>query len=390
MAEQRQNSDPRKSRGRPRKDSPQNTGDSTQNIRVEISRYKTLLDALSDPKKVARVIFTVFSLGVLLFFGITLVVVTVKRFYPYSDITTNALGTTTIKNENKEVSYWLLNTAELWADSGITVKKGQTVTVRASGKKHTAVHHLYKDAEENSPKLREPWVGTKGFNSLEDKRDERDMSRARYKLYPGANQDALIMQIVYGDGPDNRPDDIVVTDKAGKNITGLRKTDNRFILIGDRQENIYIEKDGRLYFTINDIPLDDATILKMMCEICDKPVTDDKPAPKDKSAPKDTSESLLSLLQKADSIRREYDKAKAEGKDIKSALDSLYNSFKGLFGYRDKELPKIDSSKYGAFEFGDNPYKQIELYGYYMERYVAPWYEDNVGSFLIVIETTTN
>ena len=382
MAEQRQNSDPRKSRGRPSKESPQNTGDSTQNIRVEISRYKTLLDALSDPKKVARVIFTVFSLGVLLFFGITLVVVTVKRFYPYSDITTNALGTTTIKNENKEVSYWLLNTAELWADSGINVKKGQTITVRASGKKHTAVHHLNKDAEENSPKLREPWVGTKGFNSLEDKRDERDMARARYKLYPVANQDALIMQIVYGDGPDNRPDDIVVTDKAGKNITGLRKTDNRFILIGDRQENIYIEKDGRLYFTINDIPLDDATILKMMCEICDTlPLADN-------------SESLLKLLQKADSLRTEYDKskaeAKAEGKDIKSALSSHYDSFKGLFGYRNKELPKIDSSKYGAFEFGDNPYKQIELYGYYMERYIAPWYEDNVGSFLIVIETTTN
>ncbi|MDO4827363.1 MAG: hypothetical protein Q4B16_07420 [Bacteroidia bacterium] len=379
MAKKRLNSDPRKSRGRPRKDSPPNTGDSTQNIRVEISRYKTLLDALSDPKKVARVIFTVFSLGVLLFFGITLVVVTVKRFYPYSDITTNALGTTTIKNENKEVSYWLLNTAELWADSGITVKKGQTITVKASGKKHTAVHHLYKDADENSPKLREPWVGTKGFNSLEDKRDERDMARARYKLYPGANQDALIMQIVYGDGPDNRPDDIVVTDnKTGKNITGLRKTDNRFILIGDRQENIYIEKDGRLYFTINDIPLDDATILKMMCEICDTlPLADN-------------SESLLKLLQKADSLRTEYDKSKAEGKDIKSALDSLYNSFKGLFGYRDKELPKIDSSKYGAFEFGDNPYKQIELYGYYMEKYIAPWYEDNVGSFLIVIETTTN
>lgn len=385
MAEQRQNSDPRKSRGRPSKDSSQNTGDSTQNIRVEISRYKTLLDALSDPKKVARVIFTVFSLGVLLFFGITLVVVTVKRFYPYSDITTNALGTTTIKNENKEVSYWLLNTAELWADSGITVKKGQTITVRASGKKHTAVHHLNKDAEENSPKLREPWVGTKGFNSLEDKRDERDMARARYKLYPGANQDALIMQIVYGDGPDNRPDDIVVTDKAGRNITGLRKTDNRFILIGDRQENIYIEKDGRLYFTINDIPLDDATILKMMCEICDTlPLADN-------------SESLLKLLQKADSLRRKYDKskAKAEGKDIKSALDSHYDEFLKLFGYCRCCLDKHNKVagkgyKYGNFEFGRNPYGEIELYGYYMERYIAPWYEDNVGSFLIVIETTTN
>jgi len=377
MAKQRPNTYPRKSRTRPRKDSPQNT-----NIRVEISRYKTLLDALSDPQKVARVIFTVFSLGVLLFFGITLVVVTVKRFYPYSDITTNALGTTTIRNENKEVSYWLLNTAELWADSGINVKKGQTITIRASGKKHTAVHHLYRDAEENSPKLREPWVGTKGFRASEDERGERDRARARYKLFPGANQDALIMQIVYGDGPDNRPDDIVVTDRTEEKVTGLRKTDNRFILIGDRQENIYIEKDGRLYFTINDIPLDDATILKMMCEICDT------------VALAYNSESLLSLLQKADSLRRKYDKSKAEskakGKGIKSALDLHYNDFKGLFGYRDKELPKIDNSKYGAFEFGDNPYKQIELYGYYMERYIAPWYEDNVGSFLIVIETTTN
>ncbi len=370
MAKQRPNTYPRKSRSRPRKDSPQNTGNSTQNIRVEISRYKTLLDALSDPKKVARVIFTVFSLGVLLFFGITLVVVTVKRFYPYSDITTNALGTTTIRNENKEVSYWLLNTAELWADSGINVKKGQTITIRASGKKHTAVHHLYRDAEENSPKLREPWVGTKGFRASEDERGERDRARARYKLFPGANQDALIMQIVYGDGPDIRPDDNVVRGKD-RIITGLKKTDNSFILVGDRQENIYIEKDGRLYFTINDVPLDDATILKMMCDICEKPVPLD----------------LLNLLRKADSLRTKYDKLRGEGKGIETALDSCYKGFLNLFDI--DSLATKKGSKHGPFEFGNNPYGEIELYGYYMERYIEPWYEDNVGSFLIVVESST-
>lgn len=178
------------------------------------------------------------------------------------------------------------------------------------------------------------------------------------------------MQIVYGDGPDIRPDDNVVRGKD-RIITGLKKTDNSFILIGDRQENIYIEKDGRLYFTINDVPLDDATILKMMCEICEKPVPLD----------------LLNLLRKADSLRTEYDKLRGEGKGIEIALDSCYKGFLNLFYI--ESLATKKGSKHGPSEFGNNPYREIELYGYYMERYIEPWYEDNVGSFLIVVETST-
>lgn len=225
------------------------------------------MDALDNDAKMWRIVLTIFLCGVLLFTGITVIVISIKSFYPYSDISTNALGVTTLKNEKKEISYWLFNTSELWAKSGIKVKKGQTITVRASGKKHTAVHHLYVDADSNASRLREPWVGTKGFATNEYSREARDTYRAKYRIFPEENQDALLMQIVKNGKKVNRPT-LALPDKEGK--FSIEDSKNIFWFIGEEQENIYIEEDGELYFAINDIVADDLTICMMMLEMSTK------------------------------------------------------------------------------------------------------------------------
>lgn len=344
------------------------TEEKPQKITIEVSRYKSLMDALDNDSKMWRIVLTIFLCGVLLFSGITVVVISIKSFYPYSDISTNALGVTTLKNEKKEISYWLFNTAELWAKSGIKVKKGQTITVRASGKKHTAVHHLYKDADSNASRLNEPWVGTKGFATNEYSRKARDIYRSKYRVFPEENQDALLMQIVRnGKEPDTRPS-AALPDKECK--FSYADSENRFLLIGDKQENIYIEEDGELYFAINDIVTDDLTICRMMYEITTK--KDDY-----------NDYEVIPYLNNADLLRKDFH---TKLKDSKNNADSLreatYKNFKDIFGFKDDDTANV-------FGFGKNDKGEFELFGYFIDNYETPWYDDNIGSFLIVVEISS-
>lgn len=320
-----------------------------QTVRIELTRYKSLLDALGDPRKVFRVIATIFSVGVLLFAGIALVIVSVKSIYPYNDITTNALGATTIKNEKGEVSYWLLNTAEPWANSGIRVKKGQTITVRASGKKHTAIHYLLNEARDNFASLSRDWVGSEGFAPETEINNDRDQARARYRIFPDRNQDALLMQIVRDGGEvEDRPEHI---NEEGRKAY----SPNTFIHVGKQLEKYYVTENGTLYFAINDIILDDETVVKM--------------------------------LLNASGDKNPTDWAVAEKKEACKALRKEHPADYAKFM---KEFPGLEQTdgKFGEdLQLGLNPSKQVELYGYFMAENRYPWYDDNVGSLLIVVES---
>lgn len=230
------------------------THEPSQKISVELTKYKTLIDALGDRKKVRRVVLTIFFLGTLLFAGISAITVAIKRLYPYSDITTNGLGATTIKSEKKEVSYWLFNTATLWANSGIHVDKGDIITIRASGKSHTAIHHIIDNANNNQKAKYSDWVGSEG--EIEERTNERDNTRRKYRLMPGQHAEALLMQIAPND-------DHVDTPEEGD--------PENFYFIGKERQNIYINSNGTLHFAVNDIVLNRPTIAKMMWEtICEK------------------------------------------------------------------------------------------------------------------------
>lgn len=228
------------------------TPQDSQKITIELYKYKTLIEALEDPKKVARVVVTVFLIGILLFAGITAITLAIKRLYPYSDITTNGLGATTIKSEKNEVSYWLFNTSTLWANSGIAVDEGDIITIRASGKSHTAIHHLYDAASINKEKHND-WVGSEGEPDV--MANERDYIRRQFRIFPDMPSGALLMQVSESTPKDNPHD------------KDARPED--FYFIGKERQHIYINHKGTLHFAVNDIILNRPTIANMMWEnIC--------------------------------------------------------------------------------------------------------------------------
>ena len=101
--------------------------------------------------------------------------------------------------EDTEISYWLFNTAELWANSGIEVKKGDVLTIRASGASHTAIHHLVEDAGSNKT-LRDKWVGTGGTRPTGSTRDKY---RREYRIARNLPEGILLMGVADMDYEDS-------------------------------------------------------------------------------------------------------------------------------------------------------------------------------------------
>lgn len=332
----------------------------SQRLDINITKFKALEQILRKPKMFIRLILAVFVLSVVLFAGIAIVILALKHFYPYSEITTNVMGATTIKNEDKTVSYWLFNTAELWADSGIKVKKGQTITVRASGKKHTAIHHLVKDTYSNSPKLSDPWVGSEGFMKAWEFKSPKDSYRAKYRIAKNNLQDALLMLIAPRDYPFKQ--------------VGYRPVDNQgFFVIGKQSEEIHVPVDGVLYFSVNDVVLDDETIAQMILEVKN-------------GTECDNHDEINALKDSLSQFREKWDKIDTLSKYYDGFLDIIKN--KAEFSSRWSDTSMSNKYSYGSCGKDSKGMDMIELYGYFMNEYKTAWFDDNVGSFLIIVETS--
>ena len=223
------------------------TPEQKQTLNIEVSRFGSIVKALTG-EKWWRLMISVFFIGCIVFAGIALVAVAIKKLYPYSDITTNGLGATTIKSEKGEVSYWLFNTASLWANSGIPVERGDIITIRSSGKYHSAIHHLY-DATKYNTVLKEDWIDSEG---LPDNPNDNsgDHERSKFRIFPGLPSGALVMQVA-----NNEPFDTPKDKDANP---------DNFYYIGKESQHIYINNPGTLYFAVNDIVLNENNILDML------------------------------------------------------------------------------------------------------------------------------
>lgn len=242
-------------------------------MEIEISKYKDLVDALSDPVRVARMVLLIAAVAAILAAGIVAVVCGIKRFYPYKSINSNPYGATIIHDEDNEIIYWLFNTADLWANSGIEVKEGDVISVRTSGAYHTAIHHLVEDANNNT-KIRNPWSHSKGDSpSTDSPLYERSKARAKFRIAPDLSQNTILMQVIpskVGE-KDNEFDWRTDTNNACY-IDGKRHVLNKVIdhyksglkteqkepdiyEIGIGKENIRIRTNGILHFAVNDIAL---------------------------------------------------------------------------------------------------------------------------------------
>ena len=368
-------------------------------MEIEITRFKGIVNAFNHPKKLAKLIIVVSLIIVLVFLGITLIALVVKSYYPYKTVNSNEYGATIIQNEDNEVYYWLFNSADLWANSGIKVEKGDVISVRTSGAFHSAIHHLVHDAESNQ--LTDKWLNPMGGMLGADK----DAPRSEFKISKQADFNAILMQVV--------PEDKIIK-KNGKYsndpllmpyIDGREnpKVKPDIYAIGTGREKITIRSDGYLYFAVNDIVLTPTVVNEML---------------KDSNKMKEMKLVLRPDLKKCmRTLIACLDSIPATTKTLKQNLKSAKESAKNLRDHiqvdtiSDKiikidasdetivtNLPEIRKLNSIPKEKIDQKYKKNLEYclniinhptelDYYVEKeFYDAWFVDNVGSFLIVIE----
>lgn len=78
------------------------TKDEDNTLKVEIVSNWSLLEILSDRKKVLKIMISLLVFVFTIFIGLAFVTISIKRIYPYNDIKVNAFGATTMQNEDVE------------------------------------------------------------------------------------------------------------------------------------------------------------------------------------------------------------------------------------------------------------------------------------------------
>ncbi len=338
-------------------------------IEITVRRHKQLFELLQDPVRMWRVLLSFFLLIVILFIGLAFVVLTIKKFYPYNMIETNIQGASIVKSEDKDVIYWLFNTADLWANSGIEVQEGDVLTIRASGSSYTAIHHLV-DASQNNYAPNDKWVGTEG---LEYFRTTRDSYSKKYRLCPENPEGILLMKIINPKSVNDKPlkswDDTLLT----KDIEVIGK-----------ERTLYISRPGVLHFAVNDIVLTNCTLDSMYEDYINSidkiwiNQKDGKRACIDTFKSIDEKDSLNNLVCVA-FLKEMNNSCKVNAEEAKKI---------GLSPGRypvDKKEDKDHYSNNDSIYY--NAYPLVNEYVYYKQyKFVDAWYLDNLGSFLIVIE----
>ena len=226
-------------------------------LEIIVRKHQQIYELLKKPNEMWRVLFSLFLIIIVILIGLTIIAITLKRFYPYSTIETNLQGASIMKSEDKDVIYWLFNTADLWSNSGIEVEKGDELTIRASGSSYTAIHHLV-DASTKNDTLRDRWVGTDGDS---EKKSPRDMARGKFRLVKNADEGMLLMKIV-------EPQDANINNgwiqKDNIDSTKLEELlGSKDVIIIGKERTLKVGKSGILHFAVNDIVLTPEVIKSM-------------------------------------------------------------------------------------------------------------------------------
>ena len=377
--------------------SPIDNGENKK-MEIEITRYKKIVEAFNSPRALAKLIIVISLIIVLVFLGISIIALVVKSYYPYKTVNSNEYGATIIENEDNEVIYWLFNTADLWANSGIHVKKGDVISVRASGAFHSSIHHLVHDADSN--RKGHNWVHPIGGPNASGPREEY---RASYRISSTHSFNTLLMQVI--------PEDVELKDHDGnwsldyscyldgrpKEIKNNNQTidHNRSIYpdiyaIGDERDKITIRRDGVLHFAVNDIALTRMIIMEMKEKVRidtfqNKDTSSLKlgvfPIPniKDTNAYKHLVRGLrnMELDSKELFICADKEKNKTYNESLKNEYKDFDMKIESLYK-RNYFLSKTDSDLFR--------HNYTELDYYLIRNFVDAWFVDNAGSYLIVIE----
>ena len=354
---------------------------SKPDIIIDVRQFQTLLEILDNPRKALKAMGAIIVLTIATFAALAFVIISIKSFYPYNEIKTNMFGATTMENEDVELTYWLFNTAEMWANSGVRVEKGDILTIRASGKSNTAIHHLIEQVE-NNQQLTHNWAGTEGHS--------RNSTRSKFRIMPERESDALIMQVI--------PEDEVIYDDlcynskfispnypdgsaSDENYTGY----NNYYFIGKERTDLRIAQDGILHFTVNDIVLTHNCIESILEQNND----DIKKKSQIEKRFFEQVKELEVLIGNGGNTDKIIDIIKETGFSQNCKKWIEYNKQSISVG---KHPYPLDSAIYNYLQISPNtplPFYN-EMHYYRSNNYYNAWFDDNVGSFLIVIEKQKN
>ncbi len=368
-----------------------NQKNNSNDINVVIDEAGKLGDFVSSPR------FGLFLVGIMLsafalIIGIYIAITVLDKSKSLPNILTNQYGVIINTEPDKRVCYFLLNSSEYWAQTGIKVEKGDYISIYTSGSYNTAIHHVVTAADSNTvPDFK--WITSEGIpteNVYEGK--PADFLSLEVLTKKGANLGSLLMKISNGS---LHTEDAMFHEK-------YYDYDNDIIDIGRGKSNIRVTKDGELEFCINEIYLSEEKILKLrkiyidhifskaekygisdkkgLSELLHGPVLEPVDSTKDNRRvyPEDTDYIMEFLYKSHDSLSK-------ENLDIRSftaGLDAIYSKF------RDKDIDTLEKMFSSEPEKTDKKvFKRIfELEKYYLYRYASPWYDDNIGSALVVIE----
>lgn len=359
------------------KDNTKETGQENPEVNIVIKQHPQLFELLRNPDAMWRVLLTLFLVLVVIFFGLACVVLIVKRYYPYNIIETNIQGATIMKSEDKEVIYWLFNTADLWANSGIEVHAGDELTIRASGASFTAIHHLV-DASNANFQPDDVWVGTEG----QHKDLPRDKMRAQYRIDKNVDEGILLMKIIPEDLQNSNENWINTASDALLTIGNIE-------VIGKERRNLRVSKTGILHFAVNDIVLTSSVIDSMYQQY----IKDVLQLAGNKGVNIKFEDIWKQYSQTISDVGRDI--ISTENCGIMEKLSDWSDTLKCALGNDSIEIKKVIKSGLGLGSYpnicGKKEYVDAlpfvnELLYYKQKRFRNAWYIDNLGSFLIVIE----
>lgn len=374
-------------------ESPSEKGENKK-MEIEITRYKGLVNAFNTPTALAKLIIVISLIIVLVFFGISVIALVIKSYYPYKTVNSNEYGATIIENEDNEVIYWLFNTADLWANSGIRVKEGDVISVRASGAFNSSIHHLVDEANEN--KKGRNWLSPMGGPNSSGPREK---PRASYRISQAHPFNTLLMQVI--------PEDIELKDNDGiwsteyacyldgrpKEIKNNNNTIDHaksiypdIYAIGAERDKVTIRSDGVLYFTVNDIALTRNVIVQMKDEVkmdggrkMDVGPLKIGRFPTPDAKDNDLFERDTAILFRGLKMLG----YKGDCSDTINFGGELGKKWKWNDSYREL-YERLKYYTPGDSNFLLENYSELDYY--LIRNFVDAWFVDNAGSYLIVVE----
>lgn len=233
---------------------------------------------------------------------------------------------------NREQVIFFFNAADCWAGTGVQLLEGDKIRISHSGGFYSDIFDLYTKSIANDT-LKYPYYDSRVVNGM---LSEQDTTVTKYTLYNNENKPEKEAEPRFGS---------ILWQISNENSIREKPTEGNIHQIEphkDYKDYITIEENGEIFFSVNDIFLDSATL--------------DKRSQNWEKCPKDSLQQLPSIHDKIEYAR-------------KNNIDYVCY----------KEACQTDTT------FSYRP-EDIELYlaAHPEDRYI--WFNDNVGNVMICIE----